>query len=187
MEQQLTQSDELIKKAKTSEQEGQATFMDPQVKPLKKPKGRPRKESLSEDNKKQQEPQKQQDTPKFNIPTKVLCIPIVKGISAFGVNYTKNPKAAMMQDEIEGMSEAMGMVIDKYLPDAMGKYGPEIVLGVTLSQYGLRLYALKKVMEHDAGLKKATTSQTNASRPESSETTTTGIDHLVMHSENMAL
>ena len=44
------------------------------------------------------------------------------------------------------MAQALAMVIDKYAPEALNKYGPEIMLATSLGTYGLRLYALKKAL-----------------------------------------
>lgn len=143
-----TPSDEIIEKAKESESISGSNFMDPKIKKEKKEtRGRPRKNADQTKDAPKTENKSQNSDPKFNIPTKVLCYPVCRAVSSFGVSYTNNPQAGMTSDEIEGLASSLGLVLDKYLPDAMSKFGPELILAFNLGQYGLRLYAIKKLMQ----------------------------------------
>lgn len=150
IEQELkTPSDEIIEKAKESESISGSNFMDPKIKKEKKEtRGRPKKDKTQQNASEKIENKDQE--PKFNIPTKVLCYPVCRAVSSFGVSFTNNPQAGMTPDEIEGLASSLGLVFDKYLPDAMSKYGPELALSFSLGQYGLRLYAIKKLMQEQA-------------------------------------
>ena len=171
METEKTSSEQIIEKAKESEAVGASAFMNPEPKKAKGKPGRPKGSSGSSSIGKTSEPKKEEREdkkaePKFEIPTKVLCYPIVKGISVGGVYYTNNPRAAMTPDEAEAMAQALGMVLDKYMPDAMKNFGPEMALAFSLGQYGIRLYAIKKVMEAEQA-KKAPQHNPEAPRPQS--------------------
>jgi hypothetical protein len=120
--------------------EGQDPFMPKE----KKKKGRPPKSAQtthSSENKDAKAPPKASE-----IPTALLCRPIGMGVSGFAVNYAGSDLAAMKGDELEAFCQGLGMVIDKYLPNAMDKWGPEIVFGTVCAQYGMRVYALKKYL-----------------------------------------
>ena len=154
-----TETASIIDKAKISEAAGASSFMNPEPKTAKKGPGRPKKASEP----KKEEDKKQDDT-KPLIETKALCYPIVKIVSVAGVNYTKDARAALTPQEADGMAEALGLVLDKYMPDAMKNYGPEIALTLCMGQYGLRLYAIKKLQEEKLQKENAA-SQQNA-RPQ---------------------
>lgn len=146
MEEIKSASESIIEKAKVSEQNSSSSFMEPEIKETKKKVGRPKKSdkgSLDNENPKKSE---SKENPAFNIPTKIICYPLVKGVSVVGYNYVKHPQAALTSQEIDDMAQALAMVIDKYAPEALNKYGPEIMLATSLGTYGLRLYALKKVL-----------------------------------------
>lgn len=139
-------SEELINQAREFDAGKSNLKSEPKVGGKKRGPYKPREKS-AKDTRPEKPPieEQKQDAPKFNIPTEALCYPVVKAMSGMAVAYTKEPRAAMTPDEAEGIAKAMGMVLDKYLPDVASKYGPELVLGVSLGQYGLRLYAIKQV------------------------------------------
>lgn len=145
----ISPTEELIKKAKESEDSGAHAFMQPEVKQAKRGRGRPKKDgSTSEASpKKEAASSKKDEAPKFDIPTKMLCYPIVKGISSAGVNYCKDPRAALTPSEADDMAGALGMILDKYMPDAAANYGPELMLGLSFGQYALRLHAIKELQK----------------------------------------
>jgi len=148
----ITKSDEIIQAAKESEENNPKTFMEPQVRTTKKKPGRPPKDKIKSTDKIDESIKTQSSepvNPKFNIPTKALCYPIVRGISTLSAQYVGDRRAAMIPDEVESMTDAFAMVIDKYMPDAMSKYGPEIYLASNLAMYGSRLLALKKLIEQE--------------------------------------
>ena len=66
-------------------------------------------------------------------------------MSAWGVSYVGDPKAAMTPDDLEAFATGLGLVIDKHLPDAMKNYGPEMMFAMALTQYGVRIMAMKKL------------------------------------------
>lgn len=143
----LSPSEEIIKKAEENEKSSESQFMSPKEKKTEKKRGRPSKSAQSEKSDDIKKENIEKENPKFNIPTKVVCYPITKAVSALGVSYTNEPKAALTPDEADAMAEAMGLILDKYMPDIGNKYGPELMLGLSLGQYGLRLYAIKKLKE----------------------------------------
>lgn len=162
MEEIKSASESIIEKAKISEQNSSSSFMEPEIKETKKKVGRPKKsESFKKENADKDESKK--ENPAFNIPTKIICYPLVKGVSVVGYNYVKHPQAALTSQEIDDMAQALAMVIDKYAPEALNKYGPEIMLATSLGTYGLRLYALKKaLLEREA---KSKPQENNQPRP----------------------
>lgn len=173
METEKSTTEQIIEKAKESEAAGASAFMNPEPKKAKGKPGRPKGSASVSSSAKSRETGadsktdgKKEEKPQFEIPTKVLCYPIVKGISVGGVYYTNNPRAAMTPDEAEAMAQALGMVLDKYMPDAMKNFGPEMALAFSLGQYGIRLYAIKKVMEAEQA-KKAPSHNPEAPRPQS--------------------
>lgn len=122
-----------------------------------KKKGRPPKSSYAASSQtKSSDPHADLKAEIKKIPTKDLCVPLAYGLSGMAVNYVGHEKAAMNPDETEAFCIGLSMIIDKYMPDMMGKYGPEIVFASFLTQYGVRLYALKKVLslEKQEGLNK---------------------------------
>ena len=51
----------------------------------------------------------------------------------------------MTPDDLEAFATGLGLVIDKHLPDAMKNYGPEMMFAMALTQYGVRIMAMKKL------------------------------------------
>lgn len=148
MEDQITpESVSIIEKAKISEAEGQSAFMNPEPKKAKKGPGRPKKENSEKSETKPHEPKKQTEQKGPMIETKALCYPLVKGVSVIGVSYTGDPRAALSAQEADQMAEAMGLIFDKYMPDMMQNWGAEAALVMAFGQYGLRLYAIKKLQQ----------------------------------------
>lgn len=150
---QTSQSDEIIEKAKKSEELGSTPFMNPEAKEGPKKRGRkPGSTNKAKDSSftsdKKESPGKTESeaqTPKFDIPTKTLCYLPARAVSAWGVSYVGDPKAAMTPDDLEAFATGLGMVIDKHLPDAMKNYGPEMMFAMALTQYGVRIMAMKKL------------------------------------------
>ena len=147
-------SDKIILNAKKSESVVTDGPMIPKPKEGPKKRGRkPKAETEFINPKKEETKQDASETkPKFEIPTHVICYPIVKAVSVVGVNIAKDNRAAISANEAEDMARAMGMVMEKYMPDAMSKWGPELMLGLSLGQYSLRVYALAK-MNHEAQMR----------------------------------
>lgn len=78
------------------------------------------------------------------IPNSVIIKPLMPLVSAVGVSIAGHTSAALKPEEAEALANALGLVMDKYLPNAFDKYGPEIVLAMVLGQYGMRVYAVGK-------------------------------------------
>ena len=135
----------IIEKAKISESEGQSAFMNPEPKKAKKSPGRPKKEQSEKTEQKTETKKAESKGPM--IETKALCYPLVKGVSVMGVSYTNDPRAALTAQEADQMAEAMGLIFDKYLPNVMTDWGAEAAIVMAFGQYGLRLYAIKKLQE----------------------------------------
>lgn len=149
MENETTPAKTLIDQAK--ELEGDKELNSPMQPKPKAKKGRPPKIKAVHEDKSSNEIKKETT---INIPTKVLCYPVLKVVSVGAVNFVGDKRAALSSDEAEQLASALGVVLDKYMPDAMMKWGPEIALGMGLTQYGVRLYALKKVIQ-DENIQKA--------------------------------
>jgi len=140
---------DLIDKAKESEERGQSSFMNPGDKPKAK-RGRKPKPKEAPGTKAESGAKSEQDRTSSKIDTKFFCLPITGAMSSVAVGYTKDPRAAMTQSEAMSMAEAMGLVLDKYLPDLLSNYGPEFMLCTALSQWGIRLMAIKKLQAEAA-------------------------------------
>ena len=146
MENQINpESASIIDKAKISESEGQSAFMNPEPKRAKKGPGRPKNSEKTSEPKKDEN--KKQESKGPMIETKALCYPLVKGISVMGVSYTGDARAALTSQEADQMAEAMGLIFDKYLPNVMSDWGAEAAIVMAFGQYGLRLYAIKKLQQ----------------------------------------
>lgn len=146
MESEINQeSVSIIEKAKISESEGATAFMNPEPKKAKKRPGRPKNSEKSDEPKKEENKKAESKGPM--IETKALCYPLVKGVSVMGVSYTGDPRAALSAQEADAMAEAMGAIFDKYMPNVMQDWGAEAALVMSFGQYGLRLYAIKKLQE----------------------------------------
>lgn len=171
-------TDSIIEKAKESEQSGATSFMRPEPKQAKKGRGRPPKDKSDAKKEAPKQENKSEEKKGPFIETKVLCYPLVKGISIAGVNYTKDPRAAMSADEAEAMADAMGKIFDKYLPDLMQNYGAEAALCLAMGQYGIRLYAIKKLQQEEAKKKYEAQSRPEASTPPRPERSVKGIPDL---------
>lgn len=140
-------SEQIIENAKMSESIATDGPMIPKGKEGPKKRGRPAKaqtEKLSKKPSPEKDQEPEQTRPKFDIPSQVICYPLVKIVSVTGVAIAKDQRAAITSSEAEDMAKAMGMVMDKWMPDAMAKWGPEVMLGLSLGQYSLRVFALAK-------------------------------------------
>lgn len=142
----------LAGQAKAVESEG-AGFMQPG---LKKKRGRPRK--TPGEQKAEALGLGQPAAPGLNgsgasapppIPSKKIAEPAVKLLSKLGAGVAGHPKAEMTTDELEAISEACGMVLDKWMPVVAGQYGPELFLTMALASWGTRVYAIRKVVEQE--------------------------------------
>lgn len=162
---------DLKESAKISEEQGSNSFMEPEIKQPKRKQGRPKGStkdksgpSVSGESANPKSDPKQ-EKPQFNIPTKALCYPVGQALSSVAVNYVGHTKAAMSPEELESFADALGMVLDKYLPDALSKYGPEMMLGFALTQWSVRLVAMKKYLKMEEERRKADSNQRPKDEP----------------------
>lgn len=165
----VVNSQKLTEMANDAKQnENQTGFMNPGEKQKKKG-GRPTKEeaarkaaaqkasALGADPKKAQGGPtvgpKTEIPPEFQalsqIPSKEIAKPIVHLISSAAVQYVGDPRAAMRPEEFEAAAMSLGMIVDKYMPTVMTKYGAEAICLLTFGSYGLRIMAMKKVLAWD--------------------------------------
>ena len=159
--------------------EAQGQFMEPEP-PKKDPRGRKKlSDAEKAEAKARREAQKKAATGQagapapdmgFQIPTKAITIPIASSISVLGVQYAGHPDAALVGDELDNMATALGMVMDKYIPNIAGKYGPELYLGLCLSQYGIRVMQIRKAVQAHKEKTEAKKSDENAKIKEYAET-----------------
>lgn len=108
----------------------------------KRGRGRPKKDEQNQKTSSAKAESKNDKT--HNIPTKIICYPIVKGISMTAAIALKDKRAEMNMTEAEFMAEGMAQVFDKHLPAILGQYGAEIVLLTAFAQYGARLTILSQ-------------------------------------------
>lgn len=144
---------ELSKNA--ADQAGEGQFMNPGQK-VKKPRGRPKGSgSAKQENKKIGEAQDAQKSEEPQIPTSEVIKPLINLISVGGAAYAGDDRARMKPEELEAGAMALGLVMDKYLPDMLNKYGPEIMCCMVFGQYGLRVMAIKKINDIENAKKQA--------------------------------
>lgn len=165
-------------------------FMQPEVKsPVKK--GRPpmtdeEKKQRAENQKKSasakkptelnsQDPSPQAaPPPPLIIDSKKIMKPVCIFISNAGVNYVGDQRASMTPDEMDAIADGLGLVLDKYAPLIFEKYGAEAMLCIALGGYGLRITAMKKVLEIE---KKQFQEKQNAPRPVQDENNVSTLRH----------
>lgn len=141
----LNQSPELSQLAQKASVDEKETvpFMEPGQK-VKRPRGRPKKSNVENPVDKSTPTASPQAPPaQAHIPTIQLVRPFTAIVSKGAVAYAGTPQVAMSVEEAEAIAQAMSLVIDKYLPDMMSKYGPEAMLVMALGAYGARVYATK--------------------------------------------
>lgn len=136
----------LAQEARMHEGDAKA-FMQPE--PPKAKRGRPRKRDesgMNSDPKIASPPPPNMPPP---IPTAKIVKPLVHVVSRLGEGYAGHPAAAMKPEELEAISESLGLVLDKWMPTIAGQFGAELMLGVALGQYGLRIMAVRKYVEDE--------------------------------------
>lgn len=80
-----------------------------------------------------------------HIPSHLIAKPFCHAISSLAVTWTDDPRATATPDELEAMAQAMGMLLDKYMPTLASQYGAEMAFVLIFGQYGLRVAGLKKL------------------------------------------
>lgn len=79
------------------------------------------------------------------VATKKIVEPAVKLISRVGVGLADDPRAAMTLEEINDISEALALCMDKWMPLAMAQYSAEAALVMAVSMWGTKVYAIKQL------------------------------------------
>lgn len=94
---------------------------------------------------------------------------ISKAISNGGVALVGDARASMTPDELEAGAEVLARLMDKYMPEIMGKYGLEASALMIFGQYSLRVASiakLKKIEEMERMKKKQAEFQNPKTGPE---------------------
>ena len=84
------------------------------------------------------------------IPTRRIVEPFVTLISKAGGAYAGDKRAEMSPKELNDVADALGLVVDKWMPVLGKDYGAEVLLATTITAYGLRVVAIKKTLEAEA-------------------------------------
>lgn len=82
-------------------------------------------------------------------PTKDIIKPLVNVLSVGVAGWIDDERAIMKPQELDSAATALGMLIDKWMPNVLDKYGPEVMCLMVFGQYGIRVMALKKVKAID--------------------------------------
>jgi len=147
LESQSPKISELVEKAKLAESDS-TNLMEPGSK-IKRGRGRPPK---SESKDKPTEPKQPhlQAVPKADqIATREIVLPLVKLTSKAAGAYVGDKRGEMTSEELEAAARALSLVADKWMPLLGSQYGPEVLLATTLGAYGMRVVALKKVLDEE--------------------------------------
>lgn len=81
------------------------------------------------------------------IATREIVLPFVKLTSKACGAYVGDKRAEMNHEELEAVARALGLVADKWMPVLGKDYGPEVLLATTLGAYGMRVVAMKKILD----------------------------------------
>lgn len=144
MENQIDKVKDLAEMAAEAEKDGLA-FMEPQLKKEKSKRGRPKKSEQKAKAENSDTPHKKAHSEEPQIPTKEIIKPLCVGISKAAESWAHDPRAGMTPDELEAIAACSGALLDKYMPDMLGKYGLEAAFVLTMGAYGTRVYALRKL------------------------------------------
>lgn len=105
--------------------------------------------------------------PAHEIPTRRIVEPFVTLISKAGGAYAGDKRAEMSPKELNDVADALGLVVDKWMPVLGKDYGAEVLLATTITAYGLRVVAIKKTLE--AELRAMQENPVDTSRPLASQ------------------
>lgn len=78
-----------------------------------------------------------------DIDSKVLCLPLCKVISNGAVQFAGHEAAGMTKNEMLSIAESLGLILDKYAPGILAKYGAEALLLLAVGQYGARVISIR--------------------------------------------
>lgn len=103
-------------------------------------------------------------------PPGMISKPIAVFISNVGVNYAKDPRAQMTPAELEAIAAGFDAVMEKYFPMLFEKYPQEAMLCVALGGYGIRITAMKKVLDMERAQATVQKDMTNPPRAVQTDT-----------------
>ena len=83
-----------------------------------------------------------------------LAEPFVKLVSKAGAGYVGDKRAEMTAQEMNDIAETLGLVMDKWMPMISKDFGAEFLLVSTFSMYGVRIMAMKKVLDEEKKVQK---------------------------------
>lgn len=78
-----------------------------------------------------------------------IAEPLVKMISKAGGAYVGDKRAEMTASELNDVAESLGLVMDKWMPVISKDFGAEFLLVSAFTAYGIRIAAMKKVLDED--------------------------------------
>lgn len=140
--------EEVKEKAAELDAEG-GGLMEPT--PPKKGRGRPKKEksefSGKKTNPKKENPEKsdQDESQKADAIKPMIRHSILPMISSAAVDYAGDPRAAMHPAEMDTVTNLMCALLDKYAPNALGRFGLEITTVVVIGQYAYRVHKMRQL------------------------------------------
>lgn len=137
---------EAIKQSASQASSEGPAFMQPQAPPVKRGRGRPRKNPVEATASVDTAPL-EPTAPQFE--TKKIVEPLVKLISSAGVELAGDESVRMSPEEIGAGAEALGMLIDKWMPTVGSQYGPEFACVMIFGQWGMRVYQVKREKEKE--------------------------------------
>lgn len=144
LENQTSPISKLVEKAREAETQT-VNLMEPGSK-IKRGRGRPPKTDTTPKDLSPKNPPKQAPD---QIQTREIVLPLVKLTSKAAGAYVGDKRAEMNHEELEAAARALGLVADKWMPLMGQQYGPEVLLLTTLGAYGMRVVALKAVLEEE--------------------------------------
>lgn len=142
---------ELAEKAKIAEKES-VSLMEPGA---KRTRGRPKGSVKSPQNMpktdspitNQAQPSGVSGSPAGQIASSRLAEPFVRLLSKGGAAYAGDSRAEMSPQELHDVADALGLVLDKWMPLLSKDYGAEVLLVTAISSYGIRVVAIKKSID----------------------------------------
>lgn len=89
------------------------------------------------------------DSTSQSISSARIAEPFVKLVSKAGAGYVGDKRAEMTAQELNDVAESLGMVMDKWMPLISKDFGAEFLLVSSFTAYGVRIMAMKKVLDDE--------------------------------------
>lgn len=141
--------EEVKQKAAELDAEG-GSLMEP-TPPKKSKRGRPKKEKSEFSGKKENPEKSQQDeSPKADMVKPIIRNSVLPLISNAAADFAGDPRAAMAPGEMDVMTDLMCALLDKYAPNALGRFGLEITTVAFVGQYAYRVHKLRQLTKAHA-------------------------------------